>query len=46
VAVLNDHDLKLMIRNRNLGEAVRRQAKKVHEVREDRKRVRVTPGKH
>lgn len=46
VAVLNDHDLKLMIRNRNLGEAVRRQAKKVHEVREDRKRVRVTPGRH
>jgi hypothetical protein len=46
VAVLNDHDLKLMVRNRNLGEAVRRQAKKVFEVREDRKRVRVVPGKH
>ncbi len=46
VAVLNDHDLKLMVRNRNLGEAVRRQAKKVFEVREDRKRVRVMPGKH
>jgi hypothetical protein len=46
VAVLNDHDLKLMVRNRNLGEAVRRQAKKVFQVREDRKRVRVMPGKH
>jgi hypothetical protein len=46
VPVLNDHDLKLMIRNRNLGEAVRRQAKKVFEVREERKRVRVAPGKH
>ncbi len=46
VAVLNDHDLKLMLRNRNIGEAVRRQAKKVFDVREERKRVRVTPGKH
>ncbi|MCU0230233.1 MAG: DUF5395 domain-containing protein [Acidobacteria bacterium] len=46
VPVLNDHDLKLMVRNRNLGEAVRRQAKKVFEIREARKRVRVMPGKH
>lgn len=43
VSGLNDHDLRLMLRNRNLRESVRRQAKKVFEVREERKRVRVMP---
>ena len=46
VAVLNDHDLRLIVRNRNIRDAVRRQAKKVFDVREDRKRVRVMPGRH
>lgn len=45
VSVLNDHDLKLLLKNRNVRETVRRQAKKVHQVREERKRVRVMPAR-
>lgn len=46
VPQLNDRDLKLMLKNRNVGEAIRRTAKKIIEAREARRRVRLVPGKH
>lgn len=43
---LNDHDLRLLLKNRNISDAVRRQGKKTLEIRESRRRVRIGPGKH
>lgn len=39
---LNDRDLKMLVKNRNVSDGVRRQAKKIIEMRESRRRVRVT----
>ncbi len=44
LARLNDRDVTLLLKNRNVSDAVRRQAKRILEAREDRRRVR-TPGK-
>ncbi|MBP7146094.1 MAG: hypothetical protein KBD01_01005 [Acidobacteria bacterium] len=41
VAHLNDHDLKLLMKNRNVADAVRRHGRKILEAREARRRVRV-----
>lgn len=41
---LNDRDVALLLKNRNVSDAVRRQAKRTFEVREERRRVR-SPGK-
>jgi hypothetical protein len=41
VSRLNDRDLKMLVKNRNVADAVRRQAKKVVTARESRRRVRV-----
>ncbi len=41
---LNDRDVTLLLKNRNVSDAVRRQAKKLFQAREDRRRVR-NPGK-
>ncbi|RMG45878.1 MAG: hypothetical protein D6718_06415 [Acidobacteria bacterium] len=41
VSRLNDKDLKLLTKNRNVSDAVRRQAKRLLEAREARRRVRV-----
>lgn len=41
---LNDRDLGLLLKNRNVSEAVRRHAKKLVDAREERRRVR-SPGK-
>jgi hypothetical protein len=38
---LNDRDLKMLVKNRNVSDAVRRQAKKIITTRESRRRVRV-----
>ncbi len=46
VPVLNDRDLRLLLKNRNISEMVRRQAKKIIETREERRRVRLGPQKH
>ena len=46
VTRLNDKDLKLLLKNRNVSEAVRRQAKRIIEAREARRRVRLRTGKH
>ncbi len=46
VAHLNDHDLRLLLKNRNVSDAVRRQGKKIIEARESRRRVRLAPTKH
>ncbi len=43
---LNDKDLKLLLKNRNVSEAVRRQAKRILDAREARRRVRLRTGKH
>ncbi|MCE5245982.1 MAG: hypothetical protein ABFD65_03190 [Candidatus Polarisedimenticolia bacterium] len=43
---LNDRDLKLLLKNRNISEAVRRQAKRVVDMREARRRVRMPVTKH
>ncbi len=45
VALLKDKDLKMLAKNRNVSDAVRRHARKMMEVREARKRVRLRPGK-
>lgn len=42
----NDRELKMLIKNRNVSDAVRRQAKKIYMAREARRRVRLRPGKH
>lgn len=41
VATLRELDLKLLVRNRNVSEPVRRQAKKLIEILQQRRRVRV-----
>ena len=41
VGSLRENDLKLLIRNRNVSEAVRRQAKKTIEILNQRRRVRI-----
>jgi len=46
VTRLNDKDLKLLLKNRNVSEAVRRQAKRILEAREARRKVRLRTGKH
>lgn len=46
VSGLNDHDLRLLMKNRNISDGIRRQVKKTLEVREARRRVRIGPGKH
>jgi regulator of extracellular matrix RemA (YlzA/DUF370 family) len=38
---LNDRDLKMLVKNRNVSDGVRRQAKKIITTRESRRRVRV-----
>jgi len=45
VARLNDKDLKLLVKNRNVADAVRRQAKRVLDAREARRRVRLRKGR-
>ncbi len=46
VARLAERDLKLLVKNRNVPEAVRLQAKKIIDTREARQKVRFSPGKH
>ncbi len=46
VPVLNDRDLRLLLKNRNISEMVRRHAKKIIDTREERRRVRLGPQKH
>ena len=43
---LNDRDLKLLLKNRNISEAVRRQATRVVDMREARRRVRMPVTNH
>ncbi len=41
VATLRELDLKLLVKNRNVGEAIRRQSKKLIEIMQQRRRVRL-----
>jgi hypothetical protein len=43
---LNDKDIRLLLKNRNISEMVRRQAKRTLETREARRRVRLGPSRH
>lgn len=45
VALIHEKDLRLLLRNRNIPDAIRRQAKKIIEIRESRRQIRVGPKK-
>ncbi len=42
----NDRELKMLFKNRNVADVVRRQAKKIFDAREARRRVRLRPKTH
>jgi hypothetical protein len=46
VPELREQDLKLLLKNRNVADSVRRQAKRQLEIIASRRRVRLRPGKH
>jgi hypothetical protein len=46
VQQLNERDMRLLLKNRNISEMIRRHAKKTVEVREARRRVRLGPSRH
>ncbi|UCF68687.1 MAG: hypothetical protein JSV80_05210, partial [Acidobacteriota bacterium] len=46
IARINDRDMKLLLKNRNVSDAVRRQARRLLDAREARRRVRVGVKRH